>query len=241
MSPSKDPNIRTMTRAFIKSESRFRRISPEEETNTQFLNWKNDENGAETSSFITNTRRAVKRLQVHIQFTQNEVIIGNSEKEIATNSPRKIGDFLTQKIIRPTLTQKMIAHPDKGASFSTLENSKWSNKFLRNTYSQRSNAFYRFAIAARTHSLPTLANISKWYPAETIDDTCHRCNLSQKSTIVHILNGCTHNFPLITNRHNRVARCVKRSIENLIPRDIIDPINENTPIQIEGLSEDSKN
>jgi hypothetical protein len=241
MSLSKDPNIRSMTRAFIESERRFRRISSENDTNTQFLNWKNDEDGAGTASFINNARRAVKSLNAHIHFTQHELTIGNSEKEIKTHSPRKIGEFLTQKIIRPALAKKMIAHPDKGASFPTLENSKWSNKFLRNTYSQRSNAFYRFAVASRTNSLPTMANIHKWYPNEDIDDTCHRCNLEQKATLAHILNGCTHNFPLMTDRHNRVARCVKRSIETLIPGDLSGQIYENTPIQIEGLSDDSKN
>jgi hypothetical protein len=132
----------------------------------------------------------------------------------------------------------MIANPDKGASFPTLENSKWSNKFLRNTYFQRSNAFYRFAVAARTSSLSTLTNIHKWDPNENIDDTCHLCNLSQKSTLAHILNGCTQNFPLMTDRHNRVARYVKISIENLIPRDLICPIYEKTPNQVECLSED---
>jgi hypothetical protein len=240
MSLSNDPNIRAMTRAFIESERRFRHISPEEETNTQFLNWKDDEDGTGTASFINNTRRAVKALNTHIHLLHNELVIGNTEKEIKTHSPKKIGEFLTQKIIRPALAHKILTHPDKGASFPTLNNNKWSSNFLRNTHSQRSNAFYRFAVAARTNSLPTLSNIHKWFPNEDIDDTCQRCNLAQKSTLAHILNGCTPNFPLMTDRHNRLARCIRRSIENLIPTSIVGQIHENTPIQIDGLSEDCR-
>jgi hypothetical protein len=52
-----------MTHTFIESERRFRYITPEEETNTPFLNWKNDENGAGIASFITIPRIAVKRLR----------------------------------------------------------------------------------------------------------------------------------------------------------------------------------
>jgi hypothetical protein len=39
------------------------------------------------------------------------------------------------------------------------------------------------------------------------------------------------------DRHNRLARCIRRSIENLIPTSIVGQIHENTPIQIDGLSE----
>jgi hypothetical protein len=241
MSLSTDPIIRTLTHAFIESERKFRRIPFETDTETHFLNWNDEEGGGGTASFINKARKAAKELNIQIKFERNQLSIKNSEKEINTNSPMKIGKFLTQKVIRPALVQRLVNHPDKGASFPTLTNNKWSNKFLRNTHTLRSDAFFRFSVAARTNTLPTLANIHKWYSNENIDDTCNRCNQAQKSTLAHILNGCPTNFHHMTDRHNKIARCVKRGIESQIAKDILGQIYENTPIQVEGLSEATRN
>jgi hypothetical protein len=47
----------------------------------------------------------------------------------------------------------------------------------------------------------------------------------------------------MTDRHNRVVRCVRRVIEKHIPRDLVKGINENTPIQIQiqNLSAETRN
>jgi hypothetical protein len=61
-----------------------------------------------------------------------------------------------------------------------------------------------------------------------------------KSTLAHILNYCPINFQLMTDRHNRVVKCVKRAISEKIPRNLGSSIYENTPIQIDGLDDDNK-
>jgi hypothetical protein len=236
---SKDPSIRAMTCAFIESERRFRQIPIDDVSIHHFLNWKDEKGERGTASFINNTRRAVKHLKVHLHSDFDKLTISESGKELKTTSPSKIGRFLTQKVIRPVLAQEMTKHPDKGASFHTLIKNECSNTFLRNSHTYLSDAFFRFAVAARTNSLPTLANIGKWYPNENIDDTCHRCDSARKSTLAHILNGCNANFPLMTDRHNRVVRCVRTAIEKLIPSDLVGQIYENTPVQVSGLSENS--
>jgi hypothetical protein len=235
---SKDTNIRTMTRAFIESERKFRHITIETDSTSYFLNWKDGEGSTGTASFINNARRATNQLNVHLQLEPNQLTIGNSEIELKTNSPAKIGRFLTQKIIRPALAQKVTTHPLKGASFPTLRKNECSNKFLRNTFTHRSNAFFRFAVAGRADSLPTPANIQKWYNLE--EENCFRCNQNQRPTLAHILNSCSTNFRLMTDRHNRIVRCVRRAIENHIPRDLIGGINENTSIPINNLSEETR-
>jgi hypothetical protein len=115
----------------------------------------------------------------------------------------------------------------------------YSNKFLRNAFTRRSNAFFRFAVAGRADSLPTPANIQKWHNLE--EENCYRCDQNQKPTLAHILNSCPTNFRLMTDRHNRVVRCVRKTIEKHIPRDLVGGINENTPIQIQNLSAETRN
>jgi hypothetical protein len=242
---SRDPNIQNMTQAFIEDERSFRHISIETETDTetQFLNWKDEVGQSGTASFINNARKAVKRLNVHLYLGSDEstcktLIIGNSEIEINTNVPAKIGRFLTQRVIRPALAQKITQHPQKGSSFPTLRQNDCSNKALRNLFTQKSDAFFRFMVAARTNCLPTPANISIWYRDAQIENHCLHCNFDQTPTLPHILNGCHHNFPLMTDRHNRVVRCLRKVIERNLATDLIGEIHENTPLQVDGLSEE---
>jgi hypothetical protein len=150
---SKDPNIQAMTHAFINNERVFRHIPVATDNTSQFLNWKNIKGNAGTASFISKARKAVKKLGIQFLIEDEGLTIRKSELMIKPQSPSNIGRFLTQKIIRPALSQKMMDHPLKGASFRTLENNQCSNKFIRNTFSRRSDAFFRFAIAARTDTL----------------------------------------------------------------------------------------
>jgi hypothetical protein len=92
----------------------------------------------------------------------------------------------------------MILHPDKGASFTTIQDNKWSNKFLRNINTNSSDAFFRFAVAARTNSLSTLSNMAKWHLEENIETTCTHCDRGMKSTLAYILDYCTANYQLMT-------------------------------------------
>jgi hypothetical protein len=163
----------------------------------------------------------VKELDVHLHLEHNQLTISKSWKEIKTNFPVNIGRFLTQKVIRSGLAQKIILHPDKGASFTTIQDNKWSKKFLRNINTNRSDAFSRFVVTARTNSLPTLSNMAKWYPEETIETTSRGCDREMKSTLAHILNYCPTNVLLMTDRHNRVVKFVNRVIEEKVPRDLV--------------------
>jgi hypothetical protein len=43
----------------------------------------------------------------------------------------------------------------------------------------------------------------------------------------------------MTDRHNRVVRCLRKVIEKNLATDLVGEIHENTPIQVEGLSEES--
>jgi hypothetical protein len=106
----------------------------------------------------------VKHLNVQLQIEGEWLIIKNSEVELKTKSPDKIGWFLTQKIIRSILAKNVTIHLLKGTCFPTLRKNEndISNKFLRNTFTQSSDAFFRFAVAGRADCLATPANIQRW-------------------------------------------------------------------------------
>jgi hypothetical protein len=103
-------------------------------------------------------------------------------------------------------------------SFPTLRKKDISNKFLRNTFTQHSDAFFRFVVAGRADCLATPANIQRWNNLE--EESCHRCQQDQKPILAHILNRFTPNFRAMTDRHNRVVRCVKKAFEKNIASDI---------------------
>jgi hypothetical protein len=42
----------------------------------------------------------------------------------------------------------------------------------------------------------------------------------------------------MTDRHNRIVRCLRKRIEKDIAHELIGEIHENTPLQFEGLSEE---
>jgi hypothetical protein len=100
---SKDPNIQNMAKAFIEHERRFRQITMETNDSPKFLNWKNVKGEQGTTSLINKARKAVKHLNVQLQIEGEWLIIKNSDVELKTKPPGKIGRFLTQKIIRSTL------------------------------------------------------------------------------------------------------------------------------------------
>jgi hypothetical protein len=236
---SKDLSIQNMTRAFIEDERKYRQIPHETETIPHFLNWKDVKGRPGTASLINNTRRAVKHLGLQITIEHEWMTLKNSEAELKTKSPAKIGRFLTQRIIRSALAQKVTSHEVKGASFPTLRKNDCSNKFLRNTYTKRSDSFFRFAVAARSDCLATPANIQRWYNLD--EECCRRCDHNQRPTLAHILNSCPTNFRSMTDRHNRVVRCVKNALEKHIAEDLIGAINENTSIPIDNLSDETRN
>jgi hypothetical protein len=164
----------------------------------------------------------VENFNVQLQIEGEWLIIKNSEVELKTKSPAKIGRFLTQNIIRIKLAKNVTTHLLKGTCFPTLRKNDISNKFLRNTFIQCSDAFFRFAVAGRADCLATPANIQRWNRLEE-ENGC-RCNQKYKPTLAHILNRCTPNFRSMTDRqtdrqtdrHDRVVRCVRKAFEKHI-------------------------
>jgi hypothetical protein len=233
---SKDSKVRDAMYAFSESERRCRGIAEvETESNQMFLNWSDEcieKSG--TSSIIERARQGVERLKLRMRITEDGMELRKEGLAYKTKKPTGIGRFLTQNIIRKSLAEKVQLHPLHGASFQTLKGNVISNKILR--CAKYSNGLFRFVVAGRADCLPTPANVQKWYGRE--ENICRHCGGECKPTLAHILNKCTEYIPLFTRRHNRLSDVVRKAIEEHIGRDLIEPIMENAPIPVEGLSDE---
>jgi hypothetical protein len=221
-------------------ERQFRRI--ERDTGSEFLDWKAEEGRKGTSTIIQRARKACEELKISFKFEGTQGIRikslnENLKADKIIHTAVGLGRFLTQKVLRPTLINELIEEQKQhGAAFVTLKENEVSNRILTDIYTPRTNAFYRFVVVGRADCLPTPANIHKW--AKTEAPLCG-CLHHEKHTLSHILNRCSYNYGMMTERHNRVVKVVRNALERLSTLE--SAINENTPIPVEGLSEEVAN
>jgi hypothetical protein len=236
---SKDRKVREVMGVFVEDERRYRKIEIEKDEETEFLNWK-DEKGSHTgtTSLVARTRKAVKKLGINMKLTEDGLVVKREGSVHKTKKATSIGRFLTQRIVRKTLAQRVLEHPMHGATFVTLKENEASNKFLTNIYTKRSNAFFRFMVGGRADCLPTPANISKWY--QRPEEQCRRCGENVIPTLAHIINQCRANSQLFTKRHNRLVDVIRETMEKYIGDEMVGPCVENAPLAIEGLSEEQR-
>jgi hypothetical protein len=235
MMVSEDDKVRMAMRWFAESERIFRCI--EEDENSIFLNWREEEGESGTAALVTRTREACRKMELSLKLIQDDMIVKKGGSEFKTKSAAGIGRFLTQKIVRSEKYEKLIGHEVRGASFKTLKQNEVSNAMLTNIHTRRSDAFFRFVVVGRADLLPTPVNLRRWFN-DREDTNCRKCGLDRKPTLAHILNECTPNYRLMTKRHNRLAEVVRKAIVIHIGRDIRSEIRENREIEGEGLSEE---
>jgi hypothetical protein len=204
--------------------------------NAPFLNWGEDgQEMSETSSIIARTRLVCKKLDVSLKLEDTVMVISTNELEKKTDSAVGIGHYLTQKVVRPRMFKRLLEKEKHEATFATLENNLISNGILTDAKTTKSNAFFRFTVAARADLLPTPANVEQWYQRPKLP--CLRCGGDVQPTLAHILNGFQGNFAEMTRRHNKVVKIIRRAIvENMVGM-IHSTIGENVTIQEDGLSD----
>jgi hypothetical protein len=129
--------------------------------------------------------------------------------EYKTKTVAGIGRFLTQAIVRPRRQADLSSKQLHGAAFSTVKDSEYSSKILRDIDARRSNAFFRFGVAGRADCFPTLANIQRWINKDR--ENCAICGEERKSTFAHILNEYRANLPEMTKRQNRLSDEIRRA------------------------------
>jgi hypothetical protein len=234
---SEHEEIKRTMRQFIEDERKFRRIEIEEAS--QFLNWSEEHGRSGTSTIVEKTRRSCRNLEVEMKLRGEEVMLKNKGSECITRTAAGIGHFLTQKIVRPRRQNNLTKYQVHGAAYVTLEDNVNSNKILRDIFTTRSDAFFRFVVAGRADCLPTPANVQRWFNKER--SNCEICEEGRRPTFAHILNECRVNFVGMTKRHNKLSDVIRRAIEMHNGEALRSPIEENTQIREEGLSAEVEN
>jgi hypothetical protein len=87
------------------------------------------------------------------------MVIKANGSERKTNSAVGIGRYLSQKAMRPEKIETLLRKEKHGATFATLEDNPVSNEMLIDARTMKSDAFFRFTVAARADVLPTPAKI----------------------------------------------------------------------------------
>jgi hypothetical protein len=234
---SRDEQIRNTMRQMTENERLQRGIH--EDAEGRFMNWGDEPGRRGTASISGRTRRSCQRLGVKLKLEREMMRIGTEVLEFKTKTAVGIGRFLTQKIVRPQKIEKLMQHNVHGASFNTLRSNEVSTCMLTNISTKKSDAFFRYVVAARADCLPTPANIGRWYPGRQ-EGNCRRCGAEGAPTQAHILNACTSNYGQMTKRHNRVVGVVRKAIEEMISGRLRSEIKENTVIEDEGLTEQTR-
>jgi hypothetical protein len=210
MTLSSDDAVRSVMREFIKDERRYRRII--QCPDAQFLDWGEEvQSNIGTSTIIVKTRKACEKLGVTLKLGEGRMMIKTKGSEFKKVTVTNIGRFLTQKVIRPQKITSLLQKEKHGATFETLKDNKISNKMLTDAKTTKSDAFFRFTVAARADVLPTPANIQQWLNQPRTN--CHRCTRELKPTLAHILNRCPASYLDMTKRHNKVVDVVRRAIQ----------------------------
>jgi hypothetical protein len=234
MMTSRDEKVRTAMRQLTEDERIYRRL--EKNPGESFLNWRDEHGRRGTTSLAAGTRKTCQALNIRLKLEAEEMVVRTDTPKYKTKIAIGIGRFLTQKVIRPRKLDSPLRHEVHGASFATLPGNEISNTILMNMRARRTDAFFRYAVAARADCLPMPVNIGQWDNRSA--EPCRRCDRAEQPFQAHILNGCRANDQRITNRNNQLAGVVRRAIVERVAGDVTLEIRENTTIPEDGLSQE---
>jgi hypothetical protein len=178
--------------------------------NQRFLNWIEDENsridakGKRYDSLIYLAYAASRKLRIGFHYNKEESIIeitdcdkktrtieekeeDDDEEIIAPNKylsgAKKVGHNLMQ-ILQARHKKKLNILALRGHTFPSLEKSPCSNFFIGNCKAPTSDSIVKFAIRARTKSLPTKTNLKR--AGKVNNDSWTVCNSNQPETLNYL-------------------------------------------------------
>jgi hypothetical protein len=158
MTLTEDDELWIAMREFIEDEQCFQKI--ESDLAATFLEWREDGfTRTGMSTIIVGTRRACKALNMGLELEGWLLVMKTNGSEKKTNAAVGIGRYLTQKVIRSQKFEKLLKKEKHRATFTAVESNLMSNKMLTDAKITRSDALFRFTVAARVYVLPTPANI----------------------------------------------------------------------------------
>jgi hypothetical protein len=258
---SQDELMRKWMQNDINEEVYFRKISindqPQRFLNwVEDDDFRLEAHGKKFDSLIIRAYKASRKLKVGVQFDNerkkiqiedfNNRISKNSPDESAEDdaeegaedvepnkflSPPKQAASILMKILRLRHMKKLQSLALRGHSFKSLQDARYSNFFIGHCKGPTADAIVKFAIRARTNSLPTKANLFK--AGKIQNGNCGMCG--HLETLNHVLNGCRHKFKQMTVRHNQICTILVEAVIKSYKNSII---KQNSRIKPLGRSQE---
>ncbi|OHT00059.1 hypothetical protein TRFO_33290 [Tritrichomonas foetus] len=138
-------------------------------------------------------------------------------------------------ILRKRHYNNLSSLPFKGHSFIDTHNSPCSNFFIGNHRTPFQDYLTKFAIKARTNSLPTKEVLNKRLHNNNNnnnDSKCLHCGQNLNDSLMHRLNKCTANNNGITLRQDNIAHVIANCIKDTLGPLDAPPIHENCNVSI---------
>ena len=202
--------------ALTQDEAKSRKVEQKEDSD--FLDWgplcKDGRNTTAVRAFRSAAELHVKvKIDEKMQaFIQDKV----NHRFDPIFQAREVAKVLTE-VNREAAFSKLISHPMKGHTFVAMKDNPSSNWFIGHPQATFNDNIVRFALQARTNSLPVGALLRRR------NTPCPMCGLEgTEHTLCHRLNGCKGKaLSLMTERHNKVSRVLVDAIGarlKVIPR-----------------------
>ena len=238
---SNDEFVRAFAELNLSEEVMKRGIttSPEEK---KFLNF---QFGGETGRQLNQTSRqrgtncamiraieGAQSLDIFIQRDEKRRFLLEHHEETRRPMSLKDANQIIESFHQKDLLQNIRNNLTHGHSF-TGEVTKSSNSYrFANAISDK---LFKFIVKARTNTLPTQANVQRWFPSEQHDGQCKLCHHIE--TLNHILNSCHGRSLEYTWRHNIVAQKIANEIQNNFEPDMI---KQSGTLEVEGISPENQ-
>ena len=238
---SKDDTIKAFAELNLSEEITKRGITRAPDEN-KFLDF---QFGGETGRQLNQTSRqrgtnyamiraieGAQSLDIYIHRDEKRKFILEHKEELRSPSSVKDANQISESFHQKELLTNIKSNLTHGHLF-TGEIAKTSNSYrFSNIINDK---LFKFIVKARTNTLPTQANVQKWFPSEQHNGQCRLCQ--HLETLNHLLNSCHSRSPEYTWRHNIIAQRIANEIQNIFEPD---SIKQSGIIEVEGLSADNQ-
>lgn len=214
---SKHEKIRHLINHAVEQERKKRKIDISEES--PYLGWNVTEEERLTGTKGTNslTARACRSvLGMRMKLTKEEDLerevlkLKTQENMEAVIKSQSSANEIILQTIRERWKKELAQPTFHLHSFISLAGNKNANAFMIRASKPAKDAFIKFAIRARTNTLPT--DEFKEIIEGRQHTGCRFCRSAYNRSIQHILNGCPINRRLIMDRHDSIVNLLAEAL-----------------------------
>lgn len=214
---SKHMKVKRLIRKAIKDERKKRRIEENEEGG--FFKWnvkeKEDLKGTKGTSSIA-ARACKSCLKMGIQMNEAEELrnavieLKKEDRTVKVSNAKQAREMILQ-LVREMWKDELKKNTFHLHTFQYLIENKNSNAFIDRLDTPAKDSFVRFAIKARTNTLPTKEFVEIMRGRNHTG--CSRCHKQVNESLQHILNGCPANRRMIMDRHDSIVKYIADNVK----------------------------